>query len=111
MTVEQKIRVLIIDDDQFTRQVLSKILQRDKAISAYKPSIIEASNGMEGLRLFEAHKPVLAIVDLLMPKMDGFEVCKRLREIAGPEKLAIAVTSGVYKDAAISRRIRDEFQA
>ena len=103
--------ILIIDDDKFTRQVLCKILRRDKAISAFKPTIVEASNGMEGLRLYDVHQPALAIVDLLMPKMDGFEVCKRLREQADKSELTIAVTSGVYKDAAISRRIKDEFQA
>lgn len=103
--------ILIIDDDKFTRQVLSKILQRDESISAFKPTIVEASNGMEGLRLFDVHKPVLVIVDLLMPKMDGFAVCKRLREKAKEADLTLAVTSGVYKDAAISRRLRDEFQA
>lgn len=104
-------RILIIDDDKFTRQVLCKILRRDKVIGRYKPEIVEASNGMEGLRLYEKHKPILAIVDLLMPKMDGFEVCKRLREAAGKDELTIAVTSGVYKDASISKRIHEDFQA
>ncbi len=104
-------KILIIDDDQFTRQVLSKILSRDKNISAYKPSIIEASNGMEALRLFEIHKPSLVIVDLLMPKMDGFEVCRRLRELADKKALTIAVTSGVYKDAKVASGLRDDFNA
>jgi CheY-like chemotaxis protein/tetratricopeptide (TPR) repeat protein len=103
--------ILIIDDDKFTRQVLCKILRRDKTIAEFKPTIVEASNGMEGLRLFDVHKPTLAIVDLLMPKMDGFEVCKRLRDQAPKSELTIAVTSGVYKDDAISKRIHDEFQA
>ena len=103
--------ILIIDDDKFTRQVLSKILQRDETIAAFKPTIVEASNGMEGLRLFDVHKPELVIVDLLMPKMDGFAVCRQLREKVNKDKLTIAVTSGVYKDAAIAERLRDEFQA
>ena len=103
--------ILIIDDDKFTRQILSKILLRDKSIAAFKPTIVEASNGMEGLRLFDVHSPALVIVDLLMPKMDGFAVCKQLREKETKNKLTIAVTSGVYKDAAISERLRDEFQA
>tara|TARA_R110002096_G_scaffold44524_5_gene119754 strand:+ start:17011 stop:20382 length:3372 start_codon:yes stop_codon:yes gene_type:complete len=104
-------KILIIDDDQYTRQVLAKILVRDRALARYKPQVIEAADGEAGIQAFLEHKPQLAIVDLFMPKMDGFAVCKALREIASPAELTIAVTSGVYKDPSIAANLESEFGA
>ena len=104
-------KILIIDDDQYTRQVLAKILVRDRAMARYKPQVIEAADGEAGVQAFLQHKPQLAIVDLFMPKMDGFAVCKALREVASPAELTIAVTSGVYKDPSIAANLESEFGA
>jgi len=104
-------KILIIDDDQYTRQVLGKILMRDRATAQFKPQIIEAADGAAGVQAFLEHRPRLAIVDLFMPRVDGFEVCKQLRKAASPEELTIAVTSGVYKDASISAKLERDFGA
>lgn len=101
--------ILIIDDDKFTRQVLRRILERDPRIARFKPKILVASDGLEGVEIFERERPALVIVDLFMPKLDGFAVCKRLRELASPDVLAIAVTSGVYKEASISTQIETDY--
>lgn len=104
-------KILIIDDDKFTREVLRKILERDPLIARLKPEIFMAANGLVGVEEFERERPSLVIVDLFMPKMDGFAVCKRLRELASANELTIAVTSGVYKDAAIAKQIEQDFSA
>ena len=67
--------VLIVDDNEEVRKIVRMTLERG-------PRPIhcdEASNGFEALGKVEAHKPHLIILDLMMPGMDGFEVCKRLR--------------------------------
>ncbi|MCP4443997.1 MAG: response regulator [Myxococcales bacterium] len=104
-------KILIIDDDKYTRQVLGKILVRDKTTARLDPEIIEAADGVSGVAKFIEHRPRLAIVDLFIPKMDGFAVCKKLRESAPPEELTIAVTSGVYKDPSIAAKLEADFEA
>ena len=65
--------VLIVDDDPHIRQLLAFAL--DKA----GLSPVEAADGEAGLAMARAHKPDLVILDINMPRMDGLEVCRRLR--------------------------------
>ena len=69
----EDIRVLIADDEKEIRDLLKKYLERE----LYTADI--AINGEEALRLFEQNKYNLIILDLMMPKVDGIEVCRRLR--------------------------------
>ena len=67
-------KILIVDDDLHIQKLLTKIL------SAYKYKTEVASDGFEaGVKVTE-FKPGLIILDLFMPGMDGFEVCKRIKE-------------------------------
>ncbi|WP_277286350.1 response regulator transcription factor [Sphingomonas aquatilis] len=65
--------VLIVDDDPHIRQLLAFAL--DKA----GLSPVEAADGEAGLAMVQTHKPDLVILDINMPRMDGLEVCRRLR--------------------------------
>ncbi|MHA0330342.1 response regulator transcription factor [Sphingomonas melonis] len=65
--------VLIVDDDPHIRQLLAFAL--DKA----GLSPVEAADGEAGLAMARAHRPDLVILDINMPRMDGLEVCRRLR--------------------------------
>lgn len=69
-------KILIIDDEEPIRDSVYQILTRE----GY--NVFVASNGLEGLRMFHAERPDLAIIDILMPEMDGLTVCQRIREIA-----------------------------
>ncbi len=67
-------KILIIDDDPDTLDALTMILEsRGYQVTA-------ARDGIEGLATLKAEKPDLMILDLLMPKMDGFAVCKELQD-------------------------------
>ncbi|MFD0768779.1 response regulator transcription factor [Bacillus sp. CGMCC 1.60114] len=68
------VRVLIADDEKEIRDLLKKYLERE----LYTVDI--AINGEETIRLFEQNKYNLIILDLMMPKIDGIEVCRRLRD-------------------------------
>ncbi|HEK9104002.1 response regulator transcription factor [Bacillus pfraonensis] len=69
----EDIRVLIADDEKEIRDLLKKYLERE----LYTVDI--AINGEEALQLFEQNKYNLIILDLMMPKVDGIEACRRLR--------------------------------
>lgn len=68
------IHVLIADDDKEIRQLLKTYLEQE----CYKVDV--ASDGEEAIRRFEQNTYHLVILDLMMPKVDGIEVCRRLRQ-------------------------------
>jgi two-component system, OmpR family, response regulator MprA len=66
-------RILIVDDDEQLRAALRRAL----AFEGHE--VLPAADGAEGLRLARGHGPDLVVLDVLMPGLDGFEVCRRLR--------------------------------
>ena len=70
--IDQK-KILIVEDDPDIRKVLAMRLE----INGY--SVIEAEDGEQGLDKIKADKPDLVIMDLMMPKIDGFEACRMIR--------------------------------
>ncbi len=67
-------KILIVDDNKTVRTLLSINLRKENF------EVIEADNGAEALTMVDDQKPDLIISDILMPQMDGFEFCKRVRE-------------------------------
>jgi signal transduction histidine kinase/DNA-binding response OmpR family regulator/PAS domain-containing protein len=66
-------RVLVVDDDAKSRDVLRRTLTKEGWMVA------EAANGREALDQLQRGRPVLVLLDLMMPEMDGFEVLERMR--------------------------------
>jgi DNA-binding response OmpR family regulator len=66
-------RILLVDDEQPIQTLLSFPLQRD----GYE--VVQASDGREALSRFSEQQFDLVVLDLMLPRMDGLEVCKRLR--------------------------------
>lgn len=66
--------VLLVDDEEQNRTLLRDPL----GVNGFE--VIEAENGIEALRKVEELTPDVILLDLMMPKMDGFEVCRRLKE-------------------------------
>lgn len=67
--------VLIVDDEPFNLSLLDGVLSKDYTIQ-------KAGNGPDALKLAFATPPDLILVDVMMPTMDGFEVCRRLKDNA-----------------------------
>jgi two-component system response regulator MprA len=65
---------LVIDDDE----KITSLLRRSLAFEGY--SVDTANRGEEGLKKILGHEPDLIILDVMMPQMDGWEVCRRIRE-------------------------------
>lgn len=66
--------ILIVDDDDKLRQLLQSYFEREQFI------VYTAGNGRTALELLRRYEPQVMILDLMMPGMDGFEVCRRVRQ-------------------------------
>ena len=65
--------ILLVDDEDSVRKVLAFPLERD----GY--DVVQAADGEEALEKFDAHPVDLVVLDIMLPRLDGLEVCKRLR--------------------------------
>jgi len=91
-------KIIIVDDDIETRQFLSQALGANF-------DVLAADDGPEGLALIKAEKPDLVILDLLMPKMHGFEVVQRLRQDEQLQTLKVLIsTSKSYAADMVTAR-------
>ena len=68
------IQILVVDDESRMRKLVKDFLQRE----GY--SVLEAGDGMEAMDIFYEQKIDLVILDVMMPKMDGWQVCREVRE-------------------------------
>jgi two-component system KDP operon response regulator KdpE len=68
--------VLIVEDDETLAYLLKELL------SAEGYQILLATDGVEGLHLLQRHTPQIVVLDIMMPRMDGWETCRRMREIS-----------------------------
>jgi two-component system alkaline phosphatase synthesis response regulator PhoP len=68
--------ILLVDDEEDLLDLLQYALARE----GY--TVFTAADGVEGLRIAQAERPDLVVLDIMMPRMDGIELCRRLREDA-----------------------------
>jgi CheY-like chemotaxis protein len=82
-------RIAVIDDDPDIVQIVKTTLK----IKDYE--VVTAPDGEDGLRLIQSTSPDLVILDLMMPKVSGLEVCRRLREDPKTRSIPIIVISAI----------------
>jgi two-component system KDP operon response regulator KdpE len=69
-------KLLVVDDEPaFVRLVVQVLTEK-------RYEVLKASNGQEALRLLFAHKPDLVLLDVAMPRMDGWQTCQRIRDMS-----------------------------
>ena len=95
----KKAKVLIVDDDPDILTAIGAVLE------ARDYEVVTAPDGEEGLVKLRDYKPDLMILDLLMPKMDGFAVCKELKDPrrAKYSKIPILILTSVKEEASRRR--------
>ncbi|MEM9067729.1 MAG: response regulator [Myxococcota bacterium] len=81
--------VLCADDDL---EILGLVTRHMKSLGA---TILEASDGEEALRTARAEKPYLIVLDVMMPGMSGWEVCRAVREDESLAKTAVLMLTGI----------------
>jgi twitching motility two-component system response regulator PilH len=79
--------VLVVEDDLTQRQILFKLLR------SIGLDVIFAGDGVEALSLAESYSPKLVILDIIMPRMNGYEVCRRLKSNQKTYKSAVLMYS------------------
>jgi DNA-binding NtrC family response regulator len=90
--------VLVIDDEEAMRVALKEALVR----AGHR--VVTACDGEEGLKLFDAESPDLVLTDIRMPRMNGIETLKRIRERSADTPVALMTAYGSADDAATALR-------
>lgn len=84
----RKIKVLYVEDEEIIRESLAALLRR------YVPHLLLASNGQEGLEVFERERPEIVISDIRMPKIDGLEMARQMKESLPDVQVIITTAFG-----------------
>jgi len=66
-------KILIVDDDELNLEIMEEILSDNY-------ELIKARNGVEALKQFREHNPVLVLLDIMMPEMNGYEACENIKD-------------------------------
>lgn len=83
--------ILVVDDDAKNRRLLTDVL------SAKGHRVSEANNGETGLRCAREDAPDVILLDVMMPKLDGFEVCKRLKSTSASASIPILMVTALHE--------------
>ena len=84
---KEKVRVLIADDEEDVRRVIAEML-------GHGYTILEAGDGEEALQMARVYKPQLIVMDIFMPKMDGYNACFELKNDEMTRNIPVVVLSG-----------------
>jgi CheY-like chemotaxis protein len=90
--------VAIVDDDEVHRYSIAMTVARAGF------SVVEASSGTAAIRLLRAVRPNVAVVDVHMPEMDGFEVCRRIKNDAVLSSCAVVIHTAIDDTPATRQR-------
>ncbi len=90
--MKDDIKILVVDDNPHILDLIRKLLA-DKSFLFF-----EASDGSQGLEMIAAHHPDLVLLDVMMPDLDGFEVCRRIKTNPHTRGIMVVMISAVKTD-------------
>ena len=102
----EKKKILIIDDDYATRELIESMFIDEESYE-----ILKAENAMHGWELL-MENPQLAIVDIMMPGLDGYEFCRKVRNISHIKNVPLMVLTAKHQESDLKEAIHagvDEF--
>jgi len=88
MNSTEKNSILIIDDEAFNLHLLTHILNREYTVYAIK-------DGQTGIEIAKKHRPDLILLDIIMPKIDGYEVLSALKKSPETQNIPVIIISGL----------------
>ncbi len=94
-TIQRRRTVLIADDAE------SVLRETEDLLSAAGYNVLLAADGVEALRMIRQEHPDLVLLDLLMPKMTGFDVLREIRRDERIRDIPVLAMSGVYRDNVV----------
>jgi len=89
--------VLVADDDEDIRSLVTFRLER----AGYR--VVTASDGEQALSLALEHSPALAVLDVMMPRLDGYELTRRLREHEATRSMPVILLTARAQEADVER--------
>lgn len=100
--MDNKKHILVVEDEEALRMSLKANLENE----GYEVS--EAKDGEEGLMSIERHKPDLVLLDIVMPRMDGISMLKKVRVNANCKDLPIIVLSNLSGAEIVAQAIKND---
>jgi DNA-binding response OmpR family regulator len=92
-------KIVVIDDDSVTREILNKMLSKDDF------EVFCAKDGKSGYELVLSEQPDLVLLDLLLPKIHGLDVCLKIKQNPNLEKTKVILMTSAYKSPAFRQEI------
>ena len=89
--------ILVVDDDVFMRKILVRYLERERY------QLIEAANGMEALKIYQAYQPDVILLDAMMPILDGFECCSQLQNLPNGDHTPVLIITALEDRESVDR--------
>jgi DNA-binding response OmpR family regulator len=83
-----ELKLLIVDDEPHIRMLLQQTLEE---LEDEEVTFLTAENGEEAVEIIQAEKPQLVFLDVMMPKMNGMEVCRRVKKEWGLNEVFIVL--------------------
>lgn len=100
--MENKQKILIADDELYIRLLVKDILEPEF-------SVLEASNGEEAVNIAYTEKPDLVLIDILMPKLDGYTACYAIKNNELTKDIPVVMLTGVGHE--LNRQLSQEMGA
>lgn len=94
-------KVMIVDDEFTIRELVEMTLDSDY-------EVIKAENGLDALQKIDGNMPDLIILDIMMPQMDGFEVCKKLKSDEKTKHIPIIMLTAKHELEDVKRAIKTD---
>ena len=99
-------KILIIEDSHVDRVLLMRLLQKEGFTN-----LIAAERGEDGLNLYKSQNPDIVVVDIILPDMKGFDVCRQIKSTKGNKAKVILVKGNIdgVDNAAAEKCQADKF--
>ena len=94
---EEAKKIMVIEDDRFLSSLIKARLEKDGF------TVLQAFDGEEAVQKLKADRPNLVILDLIMPKVTGFEVLQTISIMPGFEKVPVVILSNLAQDSDIEK--------
>jgi len=95
-------RILVVDDEEATRSLAAACI---RYALGEEYQVLQASNGEEAIAAAEQERPDLILLDVMMPNMDGFEACRRLKASAATKHIPIVFLTALGQEKDVAQGI------
>ena len=97
---KSKIKILVVEDEDFLLDLYNTKLEQEGF------DVIKANNGAEGLSLAQLELPSLILLDILMPKVDGYEMLQRIKSDKKTKKIPVIIFSNLSQKKEIEKGLQ-----